>query len=124
MANTSQEEHDKKYAQTVERLKPYGNRSHIVRAMSSEAAPSFADGSLDFVYIDANHSYEGCRDDIALWWPKVKVGGILAGHDYVDGAFPEGEFGVKQAVDAFAAGAHQRVFVVPVLWPTWYVIKS
>ena len=37
---------------------------------------------LDFVYIDANHNYECVKEDIEHWYPKVKVGGIIAGHDF------------------------------------------
>jgi predicted O-methyltransferase YrrM len=41
-------------------------------------------GSFDFVYIDARHDYASALEDIRDWWPKVRRGGILAGHDYVD----------------------------------------
>jgi hypothetical protein len=61
---------------------------------SMQAAPLIADGSLGMVYIDAEHSYQSVRDDILLWRPKIRKGGILAGHDYnkVDGQMlPDGE---------------------------------
>ncbi len=58
----------------------------------------FPGEQVDFVYIDADHRYEGCKADIEAWWPKVKPGGILAGHDYA------GEYiGVVHAVDEFSA---------------------
>ena len=63
---------------------------------STEAAKKFKDGELDFVYIDANHSYETCKEDIECWFPKVKPGGILGGHDYQP-KFP----GVIKAVNEF-----------------------
>jgi predicted O-methyltransferase YrrM len=51
-------------------------------AMSSlEASTYHADGSADVVFIDADHSYEALRADIAAWWPIVKPGGVMAGHD-------------------------------------------
>jgi len=53
-----------------------------VRMMSVDAAKNYEDGSLDFVFIDGDHSREACREDIIAWTPKVKDGGILAGHDY------------------------------------------
>ena len=65
-------------------------------ADSTKAAKMFQDYSLDFVFIDAAHDYVSIKRDIAIWWPKVKVGGILAGHDY-DHLFP----GVVQAVNGF-----------------------
>jgi Methyltransferase domain len=59
---------------------------HIVRAIhagiSWDVAAKYTDESLDFVYIDADHAYESVRRDIAAWWPKVRRGGALAGHDY------------------------------------------
>jgi hypothetical protein len=122
--NSAQAEHDRRYAFTKERLRRYGVRSHILRETSEEAAHRFADASLDFVYIDGNHSYEACKQDIAHWWSKVKPGGVLAGHDYVDGNLPEGNFGVKSAVDEFAQKERQHLFVIPVTWPTWYVVKG
>jgi hypothetical protein len=53
-----------------------------IRADSVATAERYADGSLDFVFIDADHSYDAVRADIAAWLPKVKARGILAGHDY------------------------------------------
>lgn len=62
---------------------------------SLEAAAKIGDASLDFVFIDGDHSYEGVARDIKAWKPKVKPGGWLMGHDY--GNKPDG--GVRRAVD-------------------------
>jgi len=72
-------------------------RLAVHRRPSVEAARGFADRSLDFVFIDACHTYAAVRDDLAAWWPKVKPGGLIAGHDYTN--WP----GVKVAVDEFVA---------------------
>ena len=53
-----------------------------VRRESLEAAKLFRDKSLDFVFIDASHEYEDVKKDIGAWKPKIKAGGVLAGHDY------------------------------------------
>jgi predicted O-methyltransferase YrrM len=49
---------------------------------SLEASQGFADGYFDFVYIDDDHSDAGITTSLAAWYPKVRPGGILAGHDY------------------------------------------
>jgi predicted O-methyltransferase YrrM len=73
----------------------------IRRARSLEAAGSLSPQSLDWVYIDADHSYEGVRDDLESYFPLVKPGGFLAGDDYghVGSWFGEG---VTRAVDEFS----------------------
>ena len=53
----------------------------LLHMPSVTAAKAFADGAVDFVYIDGWHNYESVRDDIAAWRPKVKCGGTIGGHD-------------------------------------------
>lgn len=55
---------------------------HFIRDTSLNAAKGFTDNSIDFVYIDADHSFRQVTQDIDEWLKKVKPGGILAGHDY------------------------------------------
>lgn len=55
---------------------------HVIKSSSVEAADLFPDGYFDMVYIDADHSYLGVFEDIKAWIPKVKINGILGGHDY------------------------------------------
>ncbi len=71
--------------QTIERLEKYGN-SKIIEKWSMDAVKDFEDESLDFVFIDANHDFEHVTEDIAQWGKKVKKGGIIAGHDFLDSA--------------------------------------
>lgn len=52
-----------------------------LRQASNEAAHSIPDGTLDLAFIDADHAYRSIADDIAMWRPKVRKGGILCGHD-------------------------------------------
>lgn len=65
-----------------------------VERASPGAADEFADGSVDLVFLDADHSYKGVKADLAAWRPKVKPGGILAGHDLSDN-YP----GVRRALE-------------------------
>ena len=72
-----------------------GERTYkSIRGLSSEAVSQFEDESLDVVFIDLTHTYESVKENINLWLPKVKSGGILSGHDYED-SWP----GVVKAVD-------------------------
>lgn len=93
----SQEMHDKVYAETVERFK--GKKVTILRKSSADASECFKDCSLDFVYIDANHSFGAVTQDLVNWIGKVIPGGIISGHDY-----DPGHNGVINAVNCFTAG--------------------
>lgn len=72
---------DFQYDQTKRLLAPYPS-AKIIRKTSMEAVEDFADGSLDFVYIDANHEFRYIAEDLVEWTKKVKKGGIVSGHDY------------------------------------------
>ena len=61
----------------------------------------FDDELFDMIFIDGDHSYEGCKADLENWWPKIKVGKILCGHDYCYEHKNPNNFGVKKAVDEF-----------------------
>ncbi len=63
-------------------MKPVEDYYKDLRMSSMEAVSKFQDESLDFVFIDGSHDYVDIKDDIIHWLPKVKKGGILAGHDY------------------------------------------
>jgi predicted O-methyltransferase YrrM len=68
------------YRDACHRLAPLN--CTIIRKFSAKAAEDVPDGSLDFVYIDANHVAEAVTEDLTVWTPKVKSGGIVSGHDY------------------------------------------
>ena len=73
-------------------------RTTLIRKFSKEASEEFEDGSIDMIFIDANHTYPFVKEDIQLWYPKVKSGGIFSGHDYSPRLF---RGAVKKAVDEF-----------------------
>lgn len=64
------------------RLQPYQGRVTIRQGWSTEVAATVPDGSLDLVYIDGNHTLPHVIADLAAWAPKVRPGGLIAGHDY------------------------------------------
>jgi len=71
---------DNFFEQTKERLD--GLNAVLIRKFSMDAVKDFEDNSLDFVFIDGNHSFEYAVEDIAKWEKKVRIGGIVSGHDF------------------------------------------
>lgn len=101
----TQEELDQQYENFK---KTYADRPSVKvsRGYSFDMVKQFPDELFDFVYIDADHSFDGCYRDIIDWYPKVKKEGILCGHDYEHyvGRSRQNEkipFGVVEAVDKF-----------------------
>lgn len=94
IADKDDAEFNKALHSTVHITRPFIDRTHIVRKDTVEAAKDFEDGFFDIVFIDADHSYEGCKRDILAWRSKVRPGGLLCGHDYAN---KRGE--VKRAVE-------------------------
>ena len=74
-----------------------GTKCELIKGFSLDVAKTIDDGSLDWVYIDAEHSYNAVRADLKAWFSKVREKGIISGHDYVE----YGDFGVIKAVDEF-----------------------
>jgi predicted O-methyltransferase YrrM len=72
------------------------DRVNILRMPSIQAARLFNNEVFDFIFIDAAHDYESVKNDIKVWLPKLKPGGLLAGHDYCD-KFPGVMRAVKEA---------------------------
>ena len=86
----------------------------IRRGYSFDVARDFPSEYFDFVYIDADHTYEGVKRDLHDWYPKVKTGGLFCGHDYVNKTkkLRAGylRFGVAQAVDEFVRNNDIKTF--------------
>jgi len=99
-SRASQGKCDQFYHETIERMRKYPNYE-IIKGFSISSSEKFEDGSLDFVYIDANHDYPFVMDDIVTWSKKIRKGGILAGHDYFILSDKRALLGVKQAVDTY-----------------------
>lgn len=92
----------------------------FIQKTSSDALADFADESLDFVYIDANHTFDYCCPDIIFWSKKVKSGGIVGCHDY----FNHLSGGVVKAVDAYVHCHHiDPWYVTEEVFPTAFWVK-
>jgi hypothetical protein len=94
-----QEYFDTCYQEAKARLAPYN--CTIIKKTSMEALADFEDNSLDFVYIDANHDFLNFTKDLHEWYKKVKVGGIISGHDYAYYRYSKFNH-VKRALIAYA----------------------
>lgn len=97
-------------------------RAMMRRGESAFVAQQFSDGSLDFVFIDADHSYAGCLADICAWLPKVRRGGWIGGHDYGHRLERGGLWGVKRAVNEIAEQHGWHVETGQDL--TWFCVVS
>lgn len=81
-AGRDQAYHDENFEHAKQRLAGYGKRSIILR-MTSDQAMLVAPGNVDFVFIDGHHEYSQVLKDIVNYLPKIRKGGIIAGHDYI-----------------------------------------
>ena len=78
-------------ANVKEKLIPYGDRAILIIEDSAIAALRFPDLHFDYIYIDGEHDYASVKRDIRCWYPKLKVGGMIGGHDV-------GAHGVRHAL--------------------------
>jgi cephalosporin hydroxylase len=135
--------HSTAYSETMSNISSYEDRGVMVRATSEVAADMFDRESLDFVYIDANHAYDFVVQDIKLWYPKIKSGGYLCGHDYINidwyndpnflenkkdkhiwnGDFYHGVFGVNPAVDEFCKKFNFDLTITKEWFGSWVIKK-
>lgn len=116
---------DAKHASMVA-LSQRDPRVQVLRERSPDVAGAFADGEFDLVYIDADHTEAAVYADLLAWWPKVRSGGVLAGHDYCRTTLSCGvTFGVVEAVNRFCAERGLTVLVADEQpWPSWFLLKS
>lgn len=136
--------HTNAYKETMDNIRGFEDRGIMIRANSKQASEFFKDESLDWIWIDANHSYDYVKKDIEIWYPKLKFGGLFSGHDYMNmdwyndpkfapngkdkyiysnNGFYHGIFGVNPAVDEFAKEKGYQVNVTKEWFGTWYFTK-
>ena len=95
-------------------------RYRVIVGDSVEAAGQIQNGLLDFAFIDGDHTHEGVSRDLDAWWPKVRDGGLLCGHDWRHPRDRRGLWGVESAVRDFAA---LRGLVVEYEDDLWWIVK-
>lgn len=130
--NSSDERHNYNLEVTKRVVSVYPGRYELVKDYSLPASKRFADGELDFVYIDARHDYDGVLEDLEAWYPKVKSGGIISGHDLVPDEYLEqvrkfGAFDVKRALIDFitkhSIKATVRITYKDDVYQSFYFVK-
>lgn len=104
-------------------LMPWHGRVRFYQTTSTDAAANFPwwlKDRIDFVYVDAEHTFDEAYSDIATWWELLTPQGILAGHDY-----DITHSGVMKAVDQFAKENDLVVRIVAGDSPeSWYIYKN
>lgn len=121
----SQVKQDQLESQVRNKFAKYGERGRIIRGYFFEVCSQFPDGYFDYIYIDADHSYEAVKRDLEDWYPKVRTGGILAGHDYIAKDSKHVKYGVIEAVDEFVRNHNVRFFATtPENYSSWLMLKQ
>lgn len=100
-ANVSDNLHSINMLSALENTTKEKDRRCLINELSVNAAEIFPDEFFDFIYLDANHSYEGVLADLVAWFPKLKRDGIICGDDYLTEVNQFADFGVKKAVDEY-----------------------
>lgn len=127
---------DNRYNEAIANLKEFGDRAIPMRGIGVDMANQFAHEhpgeQIDFCYIDGDHTYEGVYADIRAWLPKLRIGGIIAGHDYKDG--PKSgitgfngvqlPFGVKTVVDGVCTRYGYQLRAVGGRILSWFFVKN
>jgi hypothetical protein len=108
------EDREQDFLSATKRLTRFGPRCQIRRATSVEAAQAISDESLEFVYLDGDHSKKGIETDLVTWWGKVRPGGILAGHDFLCPGERDGSWGqfIQPVVLSFFDNLGLNLFLI------------
>lgn len=96
------------YSDFIKNIEPLKEIIKPIRLTSTQASHLYEDESLDFVFIDADHTKEGITSDLSCWFPKIKHGGVLAGHDY---DYPA----IKETLTIFFEGQPLEI-IPPNIW--------
>jgi len=102
---------DEVYDIMFKNLSHHWDKIVLVTRTSVNASKLFSDEFFDFIYIDGNHNYDSVRQDIDVWFPKVKKGGLLGGHDYDIRNIERQD--VTEAVKDFAKENSLEVMIFP-----------
>jgi hypothetical protein len=122
-ANEADETFEEHYAEALRRTSEWESKRIVLRGRTSDVIDSIPDGSLDFVYIDGDHTLRGITIDLMRVWPKVRQGGFIGGDDFCPSVWQHAEsfeptfvfpYAVyfAQAIDAPITALPHRQFLV------------
>jgi len=115
---------DEVYQIMFKNLTPHLDKVIFITKNSLLASTLFINEFFDFIYIDGNHNYDSVKQDILAWWPKVKKGGLLGGHDFDIRNIERQD--VAEAVKDFAKENNLEYMIFPGSQPQfsdWGIIK-
>lgn len=119
--DTPDDQQEALYQSVKSHFAPYPE-VRIIRSFTHDAVSQFPDEYFDFLYLDACHLYAAVKQDLADWYPKVKHGGLFAGHDYFDVDVPFIQ--VRSAVDEFCeANGLSLNYIVKTHCGAWGIVK-
>lgn len=115
-ANKSDDVFEGFFQETMARTEPQAQKRVVLRGMTTEVVDQIPDGSLDFVYVDGDHTLRGITTDLARFYPKVREGGFVAGDDFCRNIFQHRDFEptlVFPYAVYFAEAMGVRLFALP-----------
>lgn len=101
----------------IDNLKSYMDRFEFMKTTSEEAIKSFAPGSVDYVFIDGDHSYDQTLADLKMYYPLIRSGGILFGHDINLSS-------VRDAIEKFREDNKIRIPINTIRNNAWFWTKA
>jgi hypothetical protein len=108
--------------QDCQRVAAEDARVRVIRDYSVEASKKFKDGQLDHVFIDGNHAYPNVLEDMDSWWPKIRLGGLMGGHDFYNDTTKPHWCEVEAAVRRWTEQHAKTFYICPC--SSWFVIKD
>jgi len=118
--STNNQNHEKCYKDVLNHFGKYKN-AIIIKDYSQNACKCFENNFFDWVYIDANHTYDAIFNDINNWWPLIKNNGYICGHDY----FTDYWVDVELAVNNFLKLNKKNLYALTLSkYPSWCIKKN
>lgn len=105
------------YETALQNLAHFPTRCELLKMTSQTASQKFQDKSIDFIFIDGDHSFECCYQDLNLWYNKIRPGGLFSGHDF---SLP----GVNKALLQFRTENNITGFFKVIPNDVWFWIKD